>query len=237
MKKIIVIPTYNEVLNIERIIKELFTKVFHDDEISILVVDDNSPDGTADKVRELEKFFDNLYLIVRKQKDGLGSAYKEGFSWAIKEGFEVIIQLDADFQHPIEILPQMLEKLSEYDVVIGSRYVEGGNWDYAKNKLTLQKIISKTGRIYLSKFLDCPINDMTGGYNVWKTEVIKEINLDSISSKGYSFQFEMKYNAHKKGFKILEYPIKFKKRNFGKSKMSMKIIFEALSMVWKLKWK
>ncbi|MBQ2644853.1 polyprenol monophosphomannose synthase [bacterium] len=235
MKKLIIIPTYNESLNIEKIVRELLCKIFLSDEIYILVVDDNSPDGTANIVKSLQKEFQNLNLLERNKKDGLGSAYKEGFKWGIEHSFDVMIQLDADFQHPIETLPEMLDKINENDVVIGSRYIEGGNWDYCQNKITLQKIISKAGRLYISNLLGCPINDMTGGFNIWKTDVIKNINLDTISAQGYAFQFEMKYNAYKKGFKILEYPIKFQKRIYGKSKMSLKIIIEALEMVWKLK--
>ena len=235
VKELIIIPTYNEALNISSIIKQLFDNIFKDKEINILVVDDNSPDGTANFVEELQKDYSCLHLLKRKEKDGLGSAYKAGYKWAISNGFEIIIQLDADFQHPVEIIPEMLEKIPEYDVIIGSRYIDGGKWDYCQNKLTLQKLISNAGRFYLSKFLDCPIHDLTGGFNIWKTTVISAINPDTVSSKGYAFQFEMKYRACKKGFKILEYPIKFKKREFGKSKMNFKIIIEALAMVWKLK--
>jgi len=237
LKKLIIIPTYNEVINVRPLIEQLFENVFAGEDISILVVDDNSPDGTADVVEILQKDMPNLYLIKRKGKDGLGSAYKEGYKWAIDNGYDVVVQLDADFQHPIETIPEMLSKIPEYDVVIGSRYVDGGNWDYCKNKITLQKFISKAGRFYLSKFLDCPVQDMTGGFNVWKTSVISSINLDKVSSKGYAFQFEMKYRAYKNNFKIVEYPIQFKKREYGESKMNFKIILEALLMVWKLKYK
>ena len=237
MQKLIIIPTYNEVKNVKPLIEQLFENVFANDDINILVVDDNSPDGTADVVENLQKIFPSLNLLRRKGKDGLGSAYKEAYKWAIDKGYDVVVQLDADFQHPIETIPEMLSKLSEYDVVIGSRYVDGGNWDYCKNKITLQKFISKAGRFYLSKFLNCPIQDMTGGFNVWKTRVFSAINLDNVSAKGYAFQFEMKYLAYKNNFKILEYPIKFKKREYGKSKMNFKIILEALFMVWKLKYK
>jgi len=225
------------VKNVKPLIEQLFENIFANDDISILVVDDNSPDGTADVVENLQKIFPYLNLLRRKGKDGLGSAYKEAYKWAINKGYDVVVQLDADFQHPIETIPQMLSKLSEYDVVVGSRYVDGRNWDYCKNKITLQKFISIAGKFYLSKFLNCPIQDMTGGFNVWKTSVISSINPETIFSKGYSFQFEMKYRAYKNNFKILEYPIKFKKREYGKSKMNFKIILEALFMVWKLKYK
>ena len=224
-------------INVKPLIEQLFENVFVNEDISILVVDDNSPDGTADVVEFLQKDIPSLHLLRRKNKDGLGSAYKEGYKWAIENGFDVVVQLDADFQHPIKTIPEMLSKIPEYDVIIGSRYVDGGDWDLGKNKLTLQKVISKAGRFYLSKFLDCPIQDMTGGFNVWKTSVISSINPETVSSKGYAFQFEMKYRAYKNNFKILEYPIKFQKREYGKSKMNLKIILEALFMVWKLKYK
>ena len=236
MKTLIIIPTYNEAMNIKPLIKELFDNIFSDGNMNVLIVDDNSPDGTANIVEELQKHYANLHLIKRQGKDGLGSAYKEGYKWAISNGYNVVIQLDADFQHPVETIPEMLAKIPEYDVIIGSRYIDGGDWDFCKNKMTLQKFISKAGRIYLSKFLGCPVQDMTGGFNIWKTDVISAVNLDTVSAKGYSFQFEMKYRAYKKGFKILEFPIKFKKREFGKSKMSLKIVLEALIMVWKLKF-
>ena len=235
MKILIIIPTYNEAMNITPLLKELFDNIFLNKEINVLIVDDNSPDGTADIAEKLQSEYKNLHLLKREGKNGLGEAYKAGYKWAAEHGFETVVQLDADFQHPIETIPEMLEKFPEYDVVVGSRYIDGGNWDYCKNKLTLQKLISKTGRVYLKKFLGCPINDMTGGFNIWKTSVINAINPDTVSAKGYAFQFEMKYLAYKKGFKILEYPIKFRKREFGQSKMSLKIIIEALIMVFKLK--
>ena len=224
-------------MNITPLLKELFDNIFLNKEINVLIVDDNSPDGTAAIAEKLQSEYQNLHLLKREEKNGLGEAYKAGYKWAIANGFELVVQLDADFQHPIETIPEMLEKFPEYDVVVGSRYIDGGNWDYCKNKLTLQKLISNAGRFYLKKFLGCPINDMTGGFNIWKTSVINSINPDTVSAKGYAFQFEMKYRAYKSGFKMLEYPIKFKKREYGKSKMSFKIIIEALIMVFKLKIK
>ena len=237
MKTLIIIPTYNEAMNITPLLKELFDNIFLNKEIDVLIVDDNSPDGTADITEKLQSEYKNLHLLKRETKNGLGEAYKAGYKWAAENGFELVVQLDADFQHPAETIPEMLEKFPEYDVVVGSRYIDGGNWDYCKNSFTLQKFISKAGRFYLSKFLGCPINDMTGGFNIWKTSVIKSINPDTVSAKGYAFQFEMKYRAYKNGFKMLEYPIKFRKREYGKSKMSLKIIIEALIMVFKLKCK
>lgn len=230
MKKIIVMPTYNEAENIKKIIPLLFDQM----DISILVVDDNSPDGTANIVEEYKKKYPNLYLLKREKKDGLAGAYITGFKYALDKGFDVLAQMDSDFQHPYEELPNLLNKIEEEnaDVVIGSRYVPNGKWEKGSLK---KEIISKLGNTYSRSVLQSKINDLTGGYNIWTKKALLEIDLDNIIAKGYMFQIEMKYTAEKNNLKIIEYPIKFNPRIKGESKMDFKICLEALTKIWELK--
>lgn len=231
MKTIIVIPTYNENLNIEKLIKEIFS--FHP-EISILIVDDASIDGTIETVTNLQNEFKNIYLLKRNTKLGLASAYVEGFKYALNLGFNSFIQMDGDFSHNPKYLKEMLDYLENNDVVIASRYVKNGGtlgWGL------IRKLISKGGSLYSKIVLNCPINDLTGGFNAWTKESLAKIDLDKIISKGYCFQVEMKYKAYKAGLKIKEFPIIFEDRKFGKSKMSKEIFFEAIVNIFKLKFK
>ena len=230
MKKIIVMPTYNEAENIKKIIPLLFDQM----DISILVVDDNSPDGTANIVEEYKKKYPNLYLLKKEKKNGLADAYITGFKYALDKGFDVLAQMDSDFQHPYEELPNLLNKIEEEnaDVVIGSRYVPNGKWEKGSLK---KEIISKLGNTYSRSVLQSKINDLTGGYNIWTKKALLEIDLDNIIAKGYMFQIEMKYTAEKNNLKIIEYPIKFNPRIKGESKMDFKICFEALTKIWELK--
>lgn len=227
MNKIIIIPTYNEEENIEKIIFEI-QKL----NCPLLVVDDNS----ADKTREIvEKYVDdkNIFILKRAGKMGLASAYIDGFRFAIQKGFDCFIEMDADFSHNPKYLSTMFKELEENDVVIGSRNVKDGGvlgWSFLRN------FISKGGSIYSQLVLNCPIKDLTGGFNGWKKEVLDAIGLENIISKGYCFQIEMKYRAFKKGFKIKEFPIIFEDRKFGKSKMSKAIFFEALLNVLKIRF-
>lgn len=232
MKPIIIIPTYNEEENIENLILEI-KKTLENYDYSILIVDDNSKDKTRQIV---EKYVDNksLYLLKRQGKLGLASTYTDGIRFSIDKGFDCFIEMDADFSHNPKYLPIMLEKLRENDVVIGSRNIKGGGvsgWSLIRN------IISKGGSLYSRLILSCPIKDLTGGFNGWKKSVIDDIGLDNIVSKGYCFQIEMKYRAHKLGYKIIEFPILFEDRKFGKSKMSKSIFFEALINVFKIRLK
>ena len=227
MNKIIIIPTYNEEENIEKIIFEI-QKL----NCPLLVVDDNS----VDKTREIvEKYVDdkNIFILKRAGKMGLASAYIDGFRFAIQKGFDCFIEMDADFSHNPKYLSTMFKELEENDVVIGSRNVKSGGvlgWSFLRN------FISKGGSIYSQLVLNCPIKDLTGGFNGWKKEVLDSIGLENIISKGYCFQIEMKYRAFKKGFKIKEFPIIFEDRKFGKSKMSKAIFFEALLNVLKIRF-
>ena len=227
-KPLVIIPTYNEALNIKFIINEIFKTC---PDINILIVDDNSPDGTAEIVHQmLDK---RIYILKRTKKQGLASAYIEGFKKGIDLGFNRFIQMDADFSHKPEYLPLMLENLKKYDFVIGSRNIKGGgvqNWSFFRN------LISKVGSLYSKIILFCPINDLTGGFNGWRKEVLEGINLNNIISLGYSFQIELKYKKKKKGFKYIEFPIIFPDRKYGESKMSKDIFFEALKNVVKIRF-
>lgn len=227
-KPLVIIPTYNEALNIKFITNEIFKTC---PDINILIVDDNSPDGTAEIVHQmLDK---RIYILKRTKKQGLASAYIEGFKKGIDLGFNRFIQMDADFSHKPEYLPLMLENLKKYDFVIGSRNIKGGgvqNWSFFRN------LISKAGSLYSKVILFCPINDLTGGFNGWRKEVLEGINLNNIISLGYSFQIELKYKAYKKGFKYIEFPIIFPDRKYGESKMSKDIFFEALKNVVKIRF-
>lgn len=231
MKALIIIPTYNEKENIQNIINAVFAQNLG---VDILVVDDSSPDGTGAIVQEMQKSNPKLHLLTRPGKQGLGRAYIAGFNWGMDNGFDVLTEMDADFSHRPEDLGPLLAKLKDNDFAVGSRYVEGGrtvNWGI------LRKIISRGGGIYSRIILGFPLNDWTGGFNAWKKEVLKGIDLSTVTSNGYSFQIELKYKAMKKGFKGAESPIVFEDRRVGHSKMSLKIVVEAFYRVWLMRFK
>ena len=232
MKTLIIIPTYNEKENISDIIDAIEKEILNTD-ISILIVDDSSRDGTINIVEEKIKQYNNISIKKRPSKLGLASAYIDGIKQGIDEGFECFIEMDADFSHNPKYLSTMLKNLETYDVVIGSRNIKGGK---VKGWGILRNIISKGGSLYSKIILNCPINDLTGGFNGWRKEIIEKINLDSIISKGYSFQIEMKYKAYKNKAKIIEFPIVFEDRKYGKSKMSKTIFFEALMNIIKIRF-
>lgn len=222
---IVVIPTYNEIDNIEVILKKVFDLQL---ELDILIVDDNSPDKTFAKVQELidsREYGDKLHLIIRQKKEGLGKAYIEGFKWCLAREYAFIIEMDADLSHDPKYLPSFIENIKEYDLVIGSRYVKGGgvvNWSL------LRKFISFGGSTYARTILGITIHDVTGGFKCFRREVLEAIDLDNIMSAGYAFQIEMNYRTILKGFRVKEVPIIFEDRVAGKSKMSKKIFIEAL---------
>lgn len=222
---IIVIPTYNEIENIEVILEKVFSL---DLGVDILIVDDNSPDKTYVKVQELidtDLYKGQLHLVIRQNKEGLGKAYIEGFKWCLARDYAFIIEMDADLSHDPKYLPSFIENIKEYDLVIGSRYVKGGgvvNWSL------LRKFISFGGSTYARTILGISIKDVTGGFKCFRREVLEAIDLDNIMSAGYAFQIEMNYRTILKGFKVKEVPIIFEDRVAGKSKMSKKIFIEAL---------
>ncbi len=234
MKYLIVIPTYNE----SETLPSLLSAIFSDPELvdtHILVVDDNSPDNTGELVRRLidnKTYGDRLYLLQRKGKLGLGTAYISGFKWGLNKSYDVLVEMDADHSHDPEYLAPIFEQLKDVDFVVGSRYVDGGgveNWGIGR------QLLSRFGSYYARTILRLPIRDLTGGFNFWKKKVLEEIDLDSIQSNGYAFQIELKYRASKRGFSYQEYPIVFVDRRMGVSKMSKKIIFEAMYRVWKIR--
>ncbi len=228
---IVIIPTYNEKENIEKIIRKVISLQgnFH-----VLIVDDGSPDGTALIVQSLQKEFNTqLHLLERSGKQGLGTAYIAGFKWALKNGYEYIFEMDADFSHNPEDLVRLYEAcVNGADVSIGSRYVRGGkvvNWPWDRI------FISKGGALYTQMITWMPVKDPTAGFICYKREVLKAIPLDKVKFIGYAFQIEMKYRAWKLGFKIKEVPITFIDRTEGQSKMSKGIVKEAMYGVWKMR--
>lgn len=229
MKTIVVIPTYNERENIEQMIPDILSVL---PETNILIVDDNSPDGTANIVKKFMKDNPNIHLIERAGKMGLGTAYCEGFKYALSKGFDVIFEMDADFSHDPKELPRFLNELENADVVIGSRYIKGVN---VVNWPLSRLLLSYGANMYTKTITGLPVKDATGGFKCFRAEALKKIDLDSIHSNGYGFQIEMNYRLWKKGARIKEIPIIFIDRRSGISKMNKKIIYEAIFLVWKLK--
>lgn len=226
LKKLVIIPTYNEIENMQTMLPTLM-KIGND--FDVLVVDDSSPDGTAKFVEDFAKQNSRVNLLLRKQKNGLGQAYIAGFKWGIEKQYNCLTEMDADFSHRPEDLMTILKEIETTDVVVGSRYVSGGrtvNWGI------LRKLISRGGGLYSRLILGYPVRDWTGGFNSWKKEVLSAIGLDEIQSNGYSFQIELKYKALRAGFKLKESPIVFEDRRVGQSKMSLKIVLEAFYRVW-----
>jgi dolichol-phosphate mannosyltransferase len=237
MRALIVIPTYNEIDNIEPLIQAIMGAT--PDSVDVLVVDDGSPDGTGQLVDAIAAQNKRVHVLHRAKKMGLGTAYVNGFKWGLERGagsavYDVFIEMDADFSHDPKYLSRMLELLSANDVVIGSRYVSGGgtvNWGVGR------KVISRGGSLYSRLILGAGIRDFTGGFNGWRRKVLESVDLDTLRSDGYSFQIELKFRACIRGFKIVEFPIIFADRKVGKSKMSKKIVFEALGRVWGFRWR
>ena len=232
MKTLVISPTYNERKNIKIFVDMVLNDnpTFH-----LLIVDDNSPDGTGNEVRKLQSKFKNLHLETREKKLGLGTAYILGFKWALDRKYDFIVQMDADLSHNPKDLLMMVENLGDNDLVIGSRYINGisvVNWPLRR------LMLSYGANTYSRMITGMPIMDGTGGFKAWKSEVLKNIDLDSVTSQGYSFQIEMNFRAWTKGYKLKELPIIFSDRTIGQSKMSKKIVYEAIFMVWRLRiWK
>jgi len=226
---LVIIPTYNEIENIVPLVEVVFS---YAPNAHILVVDDNSPDGTAAAVEKIAENKPALHILKRNGKQGLASAYIAGFEWGIQQGYDLFLEMDADFSHNPEYIPEMLEQIKIHDVVIGSRNIKGGS---VEGWSTLRKMISKGGSIYSRIVLSCPIMDLTGGFNMWRKSALDKIGLDEIISKGYSFQIEMKFKAYHSGCSVKEIPILFSDRKQGSSKMSKKIFLEALINIWKIK--
>ncbi len=233
LKKIVIIPTYNEKENIQKIVTRVlsYTENFH-----VLIVDDGSPDGTGQIVKDLQQqYIDRLFLMERAGKQGLGTAYIAGFKWSIENKYDFIFEMDADFSHNPDDLRNLLIACDQggADVAVGSRYVKGGkveNWPWDRI------FISKGGSLYARLIIWLPVRDTTAGFVCYKRKVLEALNLDNIKFIGYAFQIEMKYRAWQKGFKIKEVPITFVDRKEGHSKMSKGIVKEAILAVWKMKF-
>ncbi|MGE0762051.1 MAG: polyprenol monophosphomannose synthase [Bdellovibrionales bacterium] len=229
MKILVIIPTYNERENIVNLIPAIRQVQAP---VEILVVDDNSPDGTAEVVKGMQAQDKGLHLLSRAGKEGLGRAYLAGFDWALTRGYEAVIEMDADFSHRPEDLLKIVAALPDHDFVVGSRWVPGGrteNWGMGRI------IISRGGSFYSRMILGYPIRDWTGGFNAWKAKTLRGIELGTVRSNGYSFQIELKYRALRQGFRGQEVPIVFADRRVGQSKMSTKIVLEALHRVWSIR--
>ncbi len=228
---LVIIPTYNELDNLEPITAAVLQALPRAD---VLIVDDNSPDGTGKKADELAANNPRIHVLHREAKEGLGRAYLAGFDWALARPYRFVFEMDADFSHDPRRLPAFIEAAEAgADLVLGSRYVEGGgtvNWGVGR------KVISQCGSLYARTILGVPVRDMTGGFKCFRREVLEGIDLKGVQSVGYSFQVELTYRAIRRGFKVKEIPILFEDRRLGQSKMSKKIFFEAMAMVWKLRF-
>lgn len=229
LKSIVIIPTYNELENIRHLVPELLEMY---KELDILVVDDNSPDGTGQFVAELSQSNPRVHLLSRKGKMGLGTAYVEGFKYMLANGYELAFQMDADYSHDPKEIINFWRAIQDADLVIGSRYSTGVNViNWPMSRLLLSYFANK----YTKFVTGLPVADSTGGFKCFRRKVLESIDLSSIKSNGYSFQIEMNYKAWKSGYRIKEIPIIFVDRTKGKSKMSKKIVREAILMVWKLR--
>ncbi len=226
MNVLVVLPTYNEIENIERVLRRVRTAV---PDATVLVVDDGSPDGTADVAERIGKELSNVEVLRRHEKSGLGSAYRAGFHWGLDNGFEACVEMDSDLSHEPEALPSLLAPLDGgCEVVIGSRYVSGGsipNWAWHR------RLISRGGNVYADALLGLGVADSTAGFRAYAATVLRRIQLDQIKAEGYGFQIEMTYQARRAGATIQEVPIRFVDRVDGTSKMSSFIVAEALGLV------
>ena len=237
MEKLFVcIPTYNEIENIEKLLNIIYKNSLKIDnfELEIVFVDDNSPDGTAKLVENLSLNFPlKIHLIKNPRKAGLGKAYLQAFQYCLDNGAYAICQMDADFSHNPEYLVKICKLITEYDLVIASRYIKNGgviNWGFKR------QLISKYGNLYSKTILGIKVNDLTGGYNCFKTSIFEKVKLNSLKSLGYAFEIELKYKIIKAGFSFIETPIIFVNRVSGTSKMSNSIFTEAVFTPWKLRF-
>jgi dolichol-phosphate mannosyltransferase len=227
---LVVVPTFNEADNIGRIVPRILDQ---DPRIDVLVVDDASPDGTGRLADGIAGEQPRVHVLHRQGKQGLGRAYLDGFAWGLERDYALFFEMDADFSHPPESLPEFIEEAQRSDVVIGSRYVDGRvtviNWPMSR------LMISIFGSWYARTITRMPVRDCTGGFNCWRREVFESLRLDRIESNGYAFQIELKFRAWRQGFRLAEIPIVFAERESGESKMSKKIVREAVWRVWRLK--
>ena len=229
MQVMVVIPTYNECENMEKIAEAVLSQPV---DVHVAIVDDNSPDGTGEIADALSVRDERVHVIHRQGKMGLGSAYITGFKYALQQGAQYVFEMDADFSHDPAYIPSLLEAARATDVVVGSRYVSGGG---TENWGLVRQLISRGGSLYARVILGMPIWDLTGGFNCWRRDVLEAVDLDAVTSNGYAFQIEMKYRAFRRGFRLVEVPIVFVDRRVGESKMSGSIVREALWKVWRFR--
>jgi dolichol-phosphate mannosyltransferase len=228
-RALVVIPTYNERINLPLIVPQILQQ---DARLEVLVVDDNSPDGTGQLADELGAADPRIHVLHRPGKAGLGKAYLAGFRWALDQGFDLIFEMDADFSHDPKFLPDFLQAVEHADLVLGSRYAAGVNvinWPISR------LLLSVGANEYARRITGLPLTDSTGGFKCFRRQVLEAIDLDHVRSNGYSFQIEMSFRAWKKGFRLLEIPIVFTDRVEGQSKMNKRIVREAIWMVWWLR--
>jgi dolichol-phosphate mannosyltransferase len=228
-KTLVITPTFNEAENVERLITIVLEQA---DTVEMLIVDDNSPDGTASIVKRMMQTNPRVHIIERQGKMGLGTAYVAGFKYAIEQKYDYVFEMDADFSHNPKDIPSFLKKIEEVDLVIGSRYCRGISVVYWPMKRLL---LSYFANVYTRIITGLPLKDATGGFKCYRREALESINLDKIKSNGYSFQIEMSFKIWSRGFRLAEIPIIFVDRDAGVSKMSRKIVYEAVYMVWVLK--
>lgn len=224
-KSLVIVPTYNESENIRALLEAL---VSHAPMADVLVVDDTSPDGTHQIARDFAAANPQIHVLVRAEKEGLAAAYVAGFRWGLEKNYARIIQMDADFSHAPKDVPRLIQALETCDVVSGSRYTAGGTvggWGW------LRQVISRGGNIYARTILRLKFSDLTGGFNGWRKEVLEKVDIGTLRSRGYAFQVELKYRAHRSGFRLAEIPIHFENRRLGTSKMSGNIVWEAARRV------
>ncbi len=229
-RMVVIIPTYNERENLPRKVPLVLEQ---DPRIDVLVVDDNSPDGTGRLADEMAEAEPRIHVLHRSEKGGLGAAYLAGFRWGLDRGYDLLFEMDADISHPPDALPRLIEAAREHDVVIGSRYVDGRvnvlNWPLTR------LFVSVFGSWYARTITRMPVRDATGGYNGWRRQVFETVDLEAVRSNGYAFQIELKFRAWANGFSLVEVPILFTERDTGESKMSKAIVREAVWRVWWLK--
>jgi len=230
-RALVIVPTYNERFNIARLIPAILSQ---DPSLEVLVVDDGSPDGTGAIVDAIAANNPRVDVIHREAKLGLGTAYIAGFRWALERKYDLVFEMDADFSHNPERLPEFLEAIKEADLVLGSRYQDGHvnvvNWPMSR------LFLSYAANVYARAVTGLPIFDTTGGFKCFRRNVLESIDLNSVKSNGYAFQIEMSFRVWKRGFRLVEIPIIFVDRTEGMSKMSKKIVREAIWMVWRLRW-
>src|SRR3989344_2003782 len=227
-RSIILIPTFKEKENLKNLIPDIFGLMPN---ISVLIVNDNSFDGTKEFVESVKNNFKNIFILERKKDFGYGRSSLDGFRWVLERNYSNLVTMDADFSHDFNEVPALLEKLDNFDVVVGSRYIKGGgvkNWNF------FRRVLSRFANLYVKIILSLPIVDATSGFNAYRADMLKKINLDKIDSNGYAFLVELKYRLFRAGCRFTEQPILFSERREGQSKMSGKIIWESIKLPWKL---